>query len=102
MVTVQSLAAALQNYTIYYEVVPFRGEIDHERCRITINPVFAADAEILLHELLHVFYPNAPEEWIKEAAQDIIKIRLDVKNYLNDYCYRHARHSGSSLLAMMG
>lgn len=92
---------SLKAFTLYYEVLPYRGYIDHSKMEIAINPIFQTDAEILMHELLHHLHREAPEGFVIEGAKDVIKGRADIKDFLESYCRNHARRRGSSFFGLL-
>ncbi|MFW6047493.1 MAG: hypothetical protein ACOCP4_06900 [Candidatus Woesearchaeota archaeon] len=73
----QTIEDILCSYTLYKEIVPYKGEIDYEKKRITINPAFDM-IETLAHEILHHYYDitlktGATEWFVRENARELIK-----------------------------
>lgn len=99
-VSITTIEENLQIFTVYYEIVPWKGHIDHVKLEIVVNPIFNLDAEILMHELLHHLFPEVQEGFILEGAREIIENHPDIKIYLEAYCKTNAKRRGSLIFGL--
>lgn len=92
--TIDYLYGILINFTLFYQILPYFGEIDHDNKVIIINPIFEMDDEILMHELLHYLYPETTEWYIRELAKEIVEQDDEIKLFLFNYCRNYAQIMG--------
>lgn len=95
----------LSEYSIIKEVVPYKGVIEYETKKITINPAFDM-VETLAHEVLHHYYEitlgTGATEWlVREGARELIK-EEGISELMNKYIDKARIMPTKNLFGFMG
>lgn len=103
--TCEVMEKILLEYTICKEVLPYKGVIDYEQKKITVNPAFDM-VEILAHEMLHhyyeVFLGTGAAEWlVREKAREIIK-QQEITDLIDRHLKRATSTPARNLFGMAG
>lgn len=103
--TCEVIDEILWDFQIYKEIQPWRGEVDTDLKRITVNPAFDM-YESLAHEMLHYYYDiylgTGAMHWLVTVkAKELVK-KQDVIAVLEKHLLRAQNIPSRNLFGMIG